>query len=231
MASPPVPVVTARRVRESNAPVDVRELGLVDYEEAWERQRGLARARAEGGEDVVLLLEHPFVYTAGRRTEHGDLPFDGSRVVEVDRGGKITWHGPGQIVGYPIVKLAEPIDVINYVRALEEALISVCAHFGVRAARVEGSSGVWLPSDGTRPQRKIGSIGVRVQRGVTLHGFSLNCDADLSGFANIVPCGIPDVGATSLSVETGRRVTVGEAAPIVADRLVAALDGTLAAAR
>ncbi|MGL6236207.1 MAG: lipoyl(octanoyl) transferase LipB [Segniliparus sp.] len=228
MASTPITALNARSVRDSRAPVQIRELGLVDYEEAWELQRELAQARAEGGEDVALILEHPFVYTAGRRTEPSDLPFDGTRVVEVDRGGKITWHGPGQIVGYPIVKLAEPIDVISYVRILEEALISACAHFGVRAARVEGSSGVWLPADSRRIQRKIGSIGVRVQRGVTLHGFSLNCDADMSGFANIVPCGIPDVGATSLSVETDRLVTVAEAAPVVVDRLLAALDGKLA---
>ncbi|EFV13082.2 lipoyl(octanoyl) transferase LipB [Segniliparus rugosus] len=231
MASTPITAVNARSVRESRAPVQVRELGLVDYEEAWELQRGLAQARAEGGQDVALLLEHPFVYTAGKRTEPGDLPFNGAQVVEVDRGGKITWHGPGQIVGYPIVKLAEPIDVISYVRTLEDALISACAHFGVRATRVEGNSGVWLPSDGRRIQRKIGSIGVRVQRGVTLHGFSLNCDADLSAFANIVPCGIPDVGATSLSAETDRQVTVAEAQPVVVDRLLAALDGKLASHR
>jgi lipoyl(octanoyl) transferase len=231
MASTPItatPITALRGIRESRAPVEVREVGLLDYEEAWELQRQLAQHRAEGGPDVALLLEHPAVYTAGKRTEPGEKPFDGTDVIGVDRGGKITWHGPGQLVGYPIVKLAEPIDVISYVRALEEALISACAHFGVRAERVAGSSGVWLPADNRRIQRKIGSIGVRVQRGVTLHGFSLNCDADLSAFANIVPCGIPGVGATSLSVETDRQVTVAEALPVVADRLLSALDGKLA---
>ncbi|MCX5042622.1 lipoyl(octanoyl) transferase LipB [Aldersonia sp. NBC_00410] len=218
--------------RASTEPVEVDHLGRVEYVQAWERQRAIAAERAEGrGRDRLLLLEHPSVYTAGRRTEPQDRPTDGTPVVEVDRGGKITWHGPGQLVGYPIVKLAEPIDVVRYVRRLEEALIQVCADLGLPAGRVEGRSGVWLAAahDGGRwrPERKIAAIGVRVQRGVTLHGFALNCNSALAAFDAIVPCGITDAGVTSLSGELGREVTVDEVSPAVTDAVLAALDGRL----
>jgi len=195
----------------------------IEYEHAWAMQRDL-HARVVAGEapDTVLLLEHPPVYTAGRRTHPADRPFDGTPVIDVDRGGRITWHGPGQIVGYPIVKLASPVDVVAYVRRLEEALIRVCDDLGVLAGRVEGRSGVWIAADeqpGGRRERKVGAIGVRVAQGVTMHGFALNCDPDLSWFSRIVPCGIPDADVTSLSAELGRDVTVDEALPLVEKRL------------
>ncbi len=164
---------------------DVNELrvvraGLVPYEQAWARQREIhAEVVAGTAPDTVLLLEHPPVYTAGRRTEPAERPFDGTPVIDVDRGGKITWHGPGQLVGYPIVRLADPIDVVAYVRRMERMLIAVCAEFGVTGEQVAGRSGVWLPADGARPERKIAAIGIRVAQGVTLHGFALNCDPDL----------------------------------------------------
>jgi lipoyl(octanoyl) transferase len=186
--------------------------GLVPYEQAWDQQRGLHAARVAGeGPDTLLLLEHPSVYTAGKRTLPHERPFDGTPVIDVDRGGKITWHGPGQLVGYPIVKLPDPVDVVAYVRLLEEALIEVCAGFGLATGRVEGRSGVWVAADDTRPERKVAAIGVRVARGVTMHGFALNCDPDMTAFANMIPCGIPDAGVTSLSMELGRDITVDEA--------------------
>jgi len=186
--------------------------GLVPYEDAWARQRELHAARVAGeGPDTLLLLEHPSVYTAGRRTAAHERPFDGTPVIDVDRGGKITWHGPGQLVGYPIVKLPDPVDVVAYMRLLEEALIEVCAGFGLATGRVEGRSGVWVAADDTRPERKVAAIGVRVARGVTMHGFALNCDPDMTAFANMIPCGIPDAGVTSLSMELGRDITVDEA--------------------
>ena len=207
----------------------VRELGTIDYLEAWELQRELATARAdETGPDTLLLLEHPSVYTAGKRTEQDERPDDGTPVVDVDRGGKITWHGPGQLVGYPIVKLGDPVDVVQFVRRLEQALIAVCDSLGVITGRVEGRSGVWLPADDHRRERKIAAIGIRVQRGVTMHGFEINCDADLSAFDRIVPCGIRDAGVTSLSTELGRQVTVAEVAPLAEKYVLGALEGELA---
>ena len=183
--------------------------GLVDYREAWAEQQRLHEAVVAGDRpDTVLLLEHPSVFTAGKRTEPADRPFDGTPVVDVDRGGKITWHGPGQLVGYPIVKLADPIDVVAYVRRVEQMLIDVCAEFGVPAERVEGRSGAWVRGDDTGPDRKIAAIGIRVARGVTLHGFAINCDCDLANFDRFVPCGIRDAGVTSLSAELGRPVPV-----------------------
>ncbi|MDV6012731.1 lipoyl(octanoyl) transferase LipB [Haloechinothrix sp. LS1_15] len=213
--------------RESTDPVAVRELGTIEYTEAWELQRKLATARAAGGDDTLLLLEHPSVYTAGKRTEDSERPTDGTPVIDVDRGGKITWHGPGQLVGYPIVKLADPIDVLHYVRRLEEAMMAVCDRFRVHTGRVDGRSGVWLPGDERGPERKIAAIGIRVQQGVTMHGFELNCDADLAAFGRIVPCGISDAGVTSLSAEVGRDVTVAEVLPMAQEAVLAALDGTL----
>ena len=188
----------------------------VPYQAAWELQRELLGQVAVGEvEPTVLLLEHQAVYTAGRRTEPHERPFDGTPVVDVDRGGKITWHGPGQLVGYPIVRLAQPIDVVAYVRRLEGMLIEVCAELGVTAGRVLGRSGVWLAADEFQPERKIAAIGIRVAQHVTMHGFALNCAGDLGGFGQIVPCGIQDAGVTSLSAELGREVTVAEVVPLV----------------
>ncbi len=196
-------------------PVVVRA-GLVDYREARERQQVLHDEVVAGAApDTVLLLEHPSVYTAGKRTNQWDRPVDGTPVVEVDRGGRITWHGPGQIVGYPIMRLADPVDVVAYVRRVEQVLIDVCAEFGLATVRVDGRSGVWVPADDRGPERKVAAIGVRVARGVTLHGFALNCDCDLSAYNKIVPCGIADAGVTSLSAELGRPITVDEALPTV----------------
>jgi lipoyl(octanoyl) transferase len=204
----------------TRAPLRVERLGMIEYTAAWERQRALQQARIAGEiPDTALLLEHPSVYTAGRRTEPWERPFDGTPAVDVDRGGKVTWHGPGQLVGYPIVELPKPLDVVAYVRRLEAMLIGVCAEFGLDAGRVTGRSGVWLPADGVRPERKIAAIGVRVSRRVTMHGFALNCDADLSAFDRIVPCGIQDGGVTSLTAELGRKVTVADVIDIVESRL------------
>ncbi|MGY1813103.1 lipoyl(octanoyl) transferase LipB [Blastococcus sp. SYSU D00820] len=185
--------------------------GTVPYEEAWAMQRELHAARVAGkGPDALLLLEHLPVYTAGRRTEPHERPFDGTPVIDVDRGGKITWHGPGQLVGYPIVALPDPVDVVAHVRRLEQALMEVCADLGLATERVEGRSGVWVRADARGPDRKVAAIGVRVARGVTMHGFALNCDPDMAAFSNMIPCGIVDAGATSLSAELGRDVPVGE---------------------
>jgi len=215
--------------RRSLNPVRVDLLGTVDYLAAWETQRANAEARRAGtGPDVLMLLEHPSVYTAGKRTRPEDRPTDGSPVIDVDRGGRITWHGPGQLVGYPIVQLADPIDVVAYVRRLEEAMITVCHGLGLTAAgRIDGRSGVWLPADATHQERKIAAIGVRVQGGVTLHGFSLNCDPDLAEFGRIVPCGISDAGVTSLSAELGRVIGTDEVLADATDAVLRALEGTL----
>lgn len=214
-------------IRSSRSLIDVRQLGTVDYRVAWQQQRDLADARAAGGGDTLLLLEHPAVYTAGRRTEPHERPADGTPVIDTDRGGKITWHGPGQLVGYPIIGLVEPLDVVNYVRRLEEALIKVCADLGLDTVRVPGRSGVWVPGTDGRPDRKVAAIGVRVSRATTLHGFALNCDCDLGAFNAIVPCGISDAGVTSLSAELRRPVTVDDIRPTVADAVCDALDGVL----
>jgi lipoyl(octanoyl) transferase len=186
-----------------------------DYLQMWERQRHLHSRVASGEQgDEVLLLEHTPVYTAGKRTEPHERPIDDTPVVDVDRGGKITWHGPGQLVGYPICKLPEHVYVVDYVRRLEEALIRICADLGVGSGRVKGRSGVWVASDDDRPERKIAAIGVRVSQGVTMHGFALNCDNDLAWFDRIVPCGITDAGVTTLSAELARDVTVNEVLPL-----------------
>jgi lipoyl(octanoyl) transferase len=217
-----------RTCRAATDSVEVRDLGTIDYLAAWDRQRELVDRRAdELGPDTLLLLEHPSVYTAGKRTEPEDRPQDGTPVIDVDRGGKITWHGPGQLVGYPIVKLDDPIDVVQYVRRIEQALIHVCDQLGVATGRVEGRSGVWLPADDRRVERKIAAIGIRVQRGVTMHGFEINCNADLAAFERIIPCGIRDAGVTSLSAELGRDVTVEEVRPLAQAAVLAALEGEL----
>ncbi|MSW82690.1 MAG: lipoyl(octanoyl) transferase LipB, partial [Actinobacteria bacterium] len=200
--------------------LEVREVGFgsdaVEYLAAWEMQREV-HAQVVAGEipDTVLLLEHPSVYTAGRRTEPHERPFDGTPVVDVDRGGKITWHGPGQLVGYPIVRLPDPIDVIAHVRRIESMLIEVCSAFGVATQQVSGRSGVWVAADSRGPDRKIAAIGIRVTQGVTMHGFALNCDNDLTFFDRIVPCGIRDAEVTTLTNELERDATVAEVLPLV----------------
>jgi lipoyl(octanoyl) transferase len=216
----------AASVRSADTVVEVRRLGSVDYLAAWQVQRELADARIAGGPDTLLLLEHPPVFTAGRRTEPHERPVSPDvPVVDTDRGGKITWHGPGQLVGYPIVGLAQPLDVVKFVRRLEDALIAVCASFGLATGRVEGRSGVWVPADDGRPARKVAAIGIRVARATTLHGFAVNCDNDLSAYSSIVPCGISDAGVTSLTAELGHRVTVDDVAAVVAVAVPDALDG------
>jgi lipoyl(octanoyl) transferase len=204
--------------------IRVVRAGLVPYEQAWAQQREIHSAVVAGeAPDTALLLEHPPVYTAGKRTEAWERPLDGTPVIDVDRGGKITWHGPGQLVGYPIVKLPDPVDVVAHVRRMEAVLIDVCAEFGLEAGRVEGRSGVWVPADARGPARKVAAIGIRVAQGVTLHGFAINCDPDLSWFDRIVPCGISDAGVTSLTKELGRDVTVAQVLPVVEKHLPALL--------
>jgi lipoyl(octanoyl) transferase len=208
--------------------IAVRRLGPepLDYTEGWDLQRRIHSEVVTGeSPDTLLLLEHAAVYTAGRRTELVERPVDDTPVVDVDRGGKITWHGPGQLVGYPIVRLPMPLDVVAHVRRLENALISACAEIGLPTTRIDGRSGVWVPADEVRPARKVAAIGVRVAQGVTLHGFALNCDCDLGAFDRIVPCGIRDAGVTSLSAELDRDVTVTEMLPIVQERVLEELSG------
>lgn len=203
---------------------DIAGLGpeAVDYLSAWELQREVhARVVAGEQEPTVLLLEHPPVFTAGKRTDPHERPLDpgGADVIDVDRGGKITFHGPGQLVGYPIVPLPDHVKVVDYVRRVEEALIRVCSDLGVTTARVPGRSGVWLRADDQGPERKIAALGIRVSRGVTMHGFALNCDVDLGWYDRFVPCGIADAGVTSLSTELGRDVSVEDVLPIVREHL------------
>jgi len=213
--------------------VDYVDAGLsansVSYSTALERQRAVHADVASGrAPDTVLLQEHPPVYTAGKRTEPHERPHDGTPVVDVDRGGKITWHGPGQLVGYPIVRLAEPVDVVAYVRRLEELLIGVLADHGITGARVEGRSGVWIERSGA-PADKIAAIGIRVADGVTMHGFALNCSNDLAPYGRIIACGIRDAGVTTMSRELGREVTPAQVVPDVVRRFEYALAGSLAA--
>ncbi len=200
------------------------DLGLgsehVDYQTAWDLQRAI-HAEVSGGSrpDTVLLLEHASVYTAGKRTEPQERPLDGTPVIDVDRGGKITWHGPGQLVGYPIVRLPESVLVVDYVRRLEEALIAVLAEYGLTTGRIRGRSGVWLAADDQRIERKIAAIGVRVAAGTTMHGFALNVDPDLRWFDQIIPCGLTGVGVTSMTVELGRHLALTEVAQAVRPHL------------
>ncbi len=227
----PGTVKAVTSIRAARSAVEVRRLGTVDYQVAWQLQRDVADARIAGGPDTLLLLQHPAVYTAGKRTEPHERPLDGTPVVDTDRGGKITWHGPGQLVGYPIIGLTEPLDVVNFVRRLEEALIAVCDQFGLTTGRVAGRSGVWVPGseiEGRRiPARKVGAIGIRVAHGTTLHGFALNCDCDLSAFSSIIPCGIADAGVTSLTAELGHHVGVDDVMGRVTESVCDALDGRL----
>jgi len=198
----------------SNASIALSRHGLVEYQKAWEVQRTIHQEVADGiRPNTLLLLEHPSVYTAGRRTDDSERPTDGTPVIDVDRGGRITWHGPGQLVGYPIVKLLKPTELVGFVREIEAALINVCSDLGITAVRVEGRSGVWIQDQ--NGDRKIAAIGIRVAKGVTMHGFALNVNPDLSAFRSIVPCGITDADVTSLEIELGRPITVDEVAPLV----------------
>jgi lipoyl(octanoyl) transferase len=198
----------------SNASIALSRHGLVDYQKAWEVQRNIHQEVAEGSRpNTLLLLEHPSVYTAGRRTDDAERPTDGTPVIDVDRGGRITWHGPGQLVGYPIVKLRKPTELVGFVREIETGLINVCSDLGISAVRIEGRSGVWIQD--SKGDRKIAAIGIRVAKGVTMHGFALNVNPDLSAFRSIVPCGITDADVTSLEIELGRPITVDEVAPLV----------------
>jgi len=196
--------------------IDHQSLGYthIGYQSAWDVQRDLhAKVVARATPDTVLLLEHDSVYTAGRRTEAFEKPLDGTPVIDVDRGGKITWHGPGQLVGYPILHLQSPMDVVSHVRRLEDVIIGTCSDLGLETIRIKGRSGVWVAAGDLGQDRKIAAIGVRVAQGVTMHGFAINCDNDLSWFDRIVPCGIQDAGVTTLSKELGRDVSVLEVLP------------------
>ena len=194
--------------------VKVQELGVVDYLSAWEMQKQIAEEVLTGKiENTLLLLQHPSVYTAGRRTLLSDRPLDNTPVIDVDRGGKITWHGVGQLVGYPIIKLKNSADVVGFVRELENALIQVCAEFGITAQRYCERSGVWVRDE--MGDRKIAAIGLRVAKGVSTHGFALNVNPDLSAYLKIIPCGIPDAKVTSLSAELGEQITIEQVMPVL----------------
>lgn len=188
--------------------------GLVPYEEALHQQRQLHQEVVQGlSDNSLILLQHPSVFTAGKRTLDSELPQDGEQVIRVDRGGKVTWHGPGQIVGYPIIKLSNPHELVGFVRELESALIEVCAFFGLTATRVSGRSGVWICDE--RGERKIAAIGIRVASGVTMHGFALNVSPDLAPFTQIIPCGIDDAAVTSMKIELGKEIDIDAVQPIV----------------
>ena len=197
-----------------NRSLHVDQLGVIDYLQAWQLQKDIQEKVISGkSPNTLLLLEHPSVYTAGRRTELSDRPVDGTAVIDVDRGGKITWHGLGQLVGYPIIKLKNSTDVVGFVRELENALIQVCSEFGIQAQRYCERSGVWIRD--SKGDRKIAAIGLRVAKGVTMHGFALNVNPDLSAYDQIIPCGILDAKVTSLSVELNRSISISEVMPIL----------------
>jgi lipoyl(octanoyl) transferase len=201
-------------LNSANTAIALSRQGLVEYQKAWDAQRRIHEEVASGERpNTLLLLEHPSVYTAGRRTDEAERPADGTPVIDVDRGGRITWHGPGQLVGYPIVKLQKPTELVGFVREIESALINVCEDLGISGVRVDGRSGVWICDD--RGERKIAAIGIRVAKGVTMHGFALNVNPNLEAFGQIVPCGISDADVTSLELELGRLITVDEVAPLV----------------
>ncbi len=198
----------------SDSAIALSRHGLVDYQKAWESQKAIHQDVVDGKRpNTLLLLEHPSVFTAGRRTEESEKPSDGTPVIDVDRGGRITWHGPGQLVGYPIVKLINPAELIGFVREIESGLMAVCSALGLATERIDGRSGVWVRD--LAGDRKIAAIGVRVAKGVTMHGFALNVNPDLSSFKTIIPCGIADAGVTSLEIELQRSITIDEVAPLV----------------
>jgi lipoyl(octanoyl) transferase len=217
-----VPLQSPASATKDTPHISVSHLGLLDYEKSLALQRRIHGEVSSGtSSNTLLLLEHPSVYTAGKRTQSFEMPSDGTPVVHVDRGGRITWHGPGQLVGYPIVKLSKPSELVGFVRTLESALIRVCEEVGVTAQRVDGRSGVWICDN--KGDRKIAAIGIRVASGVTMHGFALNVSPDLSKFSQIVPCGIDDAQVTSLALELARAIDIAEIAPIVEKHLVEAL--------
>ena len=203
--------------------VKVQELGVVDYLSAWEMQKQIAEEVLTGKiENTLLLLQHPSVYTAGRRTHLSDRPLDNTPVIDVDRGGKITWHGVGQLVGYPIIKLKNSADVVGFVRELENVLIQVCGEFGITAQRYCERSGVWVRDE--KSDRKIAAIGLRVAKGVSTHGFALNVNPDLSAYLKIIPCGIPDAKVTSLSAELREQITIEQVMPVLQKYLCPVLE-------
>jgi lipoyl(octanoyl) transferase len=198
----------------SDSAIALSRHGLVEYQKAWESQRAIHQDVVDGKRpNTLLLLEHPSVFTAGRRTDDSERPTDGTPVIDVDRGGRITWHGPGQLVGYPIVKLLKPTELVGFVREIEAGLIAVCSDLGLATQRIEGRSGVWVRDK--QGDRKIAAIGIRVAKGVTMHGFALNVNPDLSAFKSIIPCGISDADVTSLEIELQRLITIDEVAPLV----------------
>ena len=201
----------------------VDELGVIDYLSAWQMQKAIQEKVINNIEpNTLLILQHPSVYTAGRRTEITDRPQDNTPVIDVDRGGKITWHGLGQIVGYPIIKLKNSTDVVGFVREIETALIEICDEFGIKAQRYCERSGVWLRD--AKGDRKIAAIGLRVAKGVTMHGFSLNVNPDLSAYSKIIPCGIADAQITSLANELGRNITIDEVMPVLKKHILPMLE-------
>jgi lipoyl(octanoyl) transferase len=205
-----------------SSPLALKRSGLVEYEEALAIQRTIHSEVAAGHRpNTLLLLEHPSIYTAGKRTLDEERPGNGARVLDVDRGGKITWHGPGQLVGYPIVRLSNPHELVGFVREIEAGLIKVCEEFGVTGVRVAGRSGVWIVDN--HGERKIAAIGIRVASGTSMHGFALNVNPDLSAFEAIIPCGISDAAVTSLARELGREITIEEVVPVVEKHLYEAL--------
>jgi lipoyl(octanoyl) transferase len=198
----------------SDSAIALSRHGLVDYQQAWESQKAIHQEVADGiRPNTLLLLEHPSVFTAGRRTEESEKPSDVTPVIDVDRGGRITWHGPGQLVGYPIVKLINPTELVGFVREIEAGLMAVCSDLGLATERIDGRSGVWIRD--SSGDRKIAAIGVRVAQGVTMHGFAINVNPDLSSFKSIIPCGISDAGVTSLEIELNRAITIEEVSPLV----------------
>ena len=203
--------------------ISVEHLGLVEYKKAWEYQREIQTGVIAGEiPNTLILLEHPSVYTAGRRTQADERPIDGTPVIDVDRGGKITWHGEGQLVGYPIIKLHNRNDVVGFVREVENALIDACSEFAVKTERYCERSGVWIRD--SRGDRKIAAIGIRVAKGVTMHGFALTINPDMSAYDRISPCGFTDTGVTSLAQELGRDITISEVLPVVERHILLALD-------
>jgi lipoyl(octanoyl) transferase len=214
--------------KTQSATIEVRNLlgSLTDYEAAWDLQREVHTEIVDGTRpNTLILVEHPPVFTAGKRTQPEDRPTDGTPVIDVDRGGRITWHGPGQLVGYPLVTLPSPVDVMDFVHRLEQAIMDVCASFGIATERVADRTGVWVAADDRGPARKIAAIGVRVAKGVTMHGFSLNCNNDLSWYERIVPCGIQDAGVTTLSRELGREITINDVEELVTSEMIKQLQG------
>lgn len=218
-----MPLLNADSLKEfTMSPLSIERSGLVEYEAALEMQRSIHRdVVAAVRPNTLLLLEHPSVYTAGKRTTEMERPTDGTPVINVDRGGKITWHGPGQLVGYPIIKLAKPTELVGFVREIEVGLIRVCADLDIEATQVAGRSGVWVRD--SQGERKIAAIGIRVASGVSMHGFALNVNPDLAGFNRIIPCGIDDATVTSISAELGREINVNDVIALVEKHLTESL--------